>query len=319
MTNRKVYPIPTALNLVILALQVISFLGLLWATSFANHWWQIAAIFVAFAILGNSIYSIIHEAEHGMLYPDRRINDLLGIIMAVFFPAPFHLIRQGHLGHHRRNRTDNEAFDHYFDGDRPWLKWLILYGILTGAYWILVVLSNVAVLIVPFLFKRRFFEFDRPSAAFMDALNPRYFWLIQVEAVIAIVFHATMIWAFEIPVWRYALVYFGFGYSWSAMQYVHHFGTERDVLNGARNLRFFKWIDCVWLYHNWHLLHHQRPNIPWIYLPQLSAHQTSSREFLLWHYFRMWRGPRYTKIRVTETHLDQPLSHSNTRVDGGDV
>jgi fatty acid desaturase len=319
MTNRKVYPIPAALNLMILSLQVISFFGLLWATSLANYVWQIAALFVAFAILGNSIYSIIHEAEHGMLHPNRRINDLLGAIMAVFFPAPFHLIRQGHLGHHRRNRTDNEAFDHYFDGDRPWLKWLILYGILTGAYWILVVLSNVAVLIVPFLFKRRFFEFDRPSAAFMDALNPRYFWLIQVEAVFAIAFHATMLWAFEIPIWRYATVYFGFGYSWSAMQYVHHFGTERDVLNGARNLRFIKWIDCVWLYHNWHLLHHQRPNIPWIYLPRLSANQSASRESLIWHYFRMWRGPRYTAIRVAESHLDQPLSHSITKVDGGDV
>jgi fatty acid desaturase len=266
----------------------------------ATQVWHLMVLFVGFAILGNSIYSIIHEAEHGMLHPNRKLNDLLGMVMALFFPAPFHLIRQGHLGHHRRNRSDDEAFDHYFEGDRPWLKWLILYGILTGFYWMIVVLSNVAVLIFPFLFKRRFFEFDRPSAAFMDALNPRYFWLIQLEALAAIAFHSGVVWCFDIPLTRYALVYFGFGFSWSAMQYVHHFGTERDVLNGARNLRFIDWIDALWLHHNWHLVHHQRPNIPWLYLPRLSEPYCSSRESLVWHYVCMWKGPRYTTLRIDE-------------------
>jgi len=314
MTNRKVYPIPTRLNLLIVCGQIVCFFAVMLATSLATQWWQIGFLFVTFAILGNSIYSIVHEAEHGMLHPNSTVNDVLGVLMAILFPAPFHLIRQGHLGHHRRNRSDDEAFDHYFDGDHPWLKWLILYGILTGFYWMLVVLSNFAVLVVPFLFKRRFFEFDRPSAAFMDALNPRTFWLIQIEAVLAIVFHGVMIWSFDIAVWRYALVYFGFGYSWSAMQYVHHFGTEREVLNGARNLRFIGWIDRVWLYHNWHLLHHQRPNIPWIYLPRLSEQQPGPRESLVWHYLCMWRGPRYTTTRIQE-----PPSHVFSTVDGQDV
>jgi fatty acid desaturase len=296
-----VYPIPTKLNLAILTLQVVGFGAIVFATAMSSRWWQLLGLSIVFAILGNSIYSIIHEAEHGMLHPNRKLNDLLGMSMAILFPAPFHLIRQGHLGHHRRNRSDDEAFDLYFDGDRPWLKWLILYGILTGFYWMLVVLSNVAVLIVPFLFKRRFFEFDRPSAAFMDALNPRVFWLIQVEAVVTILFHGAILYCFPIPFLHYAIVYFGFGFSWSAMQYVHHFGTERDVLNGARNLRFFRWIDAVWLYHNWHLIHHQRPNIPWIYLPGLSQEHPTTRDSLVWHYVRMWRGPRYTTLRVKQT------------------
>ena len=294
----KVYPIPTALNGLVLIFQIGAFACIVYLTSIAEGWWQVMALTAAMAITGNSIYSSIHEAEHGMLHPNRNVNDFLGALMALLFPAPYHLIRQGHLGHHRRNRTDEEAFDLYFDGDQAWWRKLILYGIITGFYWWLVVLSNIAVLVAPFAFKRHFFEFDRPSAAFMDALNPRYFWLIQLEAVAVIVLHTLIVYGLDIPLWKYATVYFGFGFAWSAMQYVHHFETQRDVLNGARNLRFIGWIDWIWMHHNWHLVHHQRPNIPWVYLPKLADVENAHRESLVWHYLRMWRGPRYSSTRM---------------------
>src|SRR5678816_3787533 len=98
---------------------------------------------VAFGVLMNSVYSIIHEAEHAILFPNRTVNDLTGVFMALFFPAPFHLIRQGHLGHHMRNRSDDEAFDLYFEEDHWWWRVAAFYGILTGFYWLIVVLSNV--------------------------------------------------------------------------------------------------------------------------------------------------------------------------------
>jgi fatty acid desaturase len=233
------------------------------------------------------------------LHANRRVNNAVGVAMALLFPAPFHLIRQGHLGHHRRNRSDDEAFDYYFANDRPWLKWLILYGILTGFYWMLVVLSNLLVALVPSLLHRRHFEFDRPSVAFMDSLNPRYIRYIRCEGIAACALHAAIIYCLGISPLNYFLVYFGFGFSWSAMQYVHHFGTERHVLRGSRNLWLFAPIDLLWLHHNWHLAHHQQPTVPWIYLPQLSRdRQETDRDFLLWHYLRMWRGPRKTDERV---------------------
>ncbi len=303
----KVYRIPALLNVLILILQIGAFASIVYFTSVSDRWWQVISLTIAMAIVGNSIYSSIHEAEHGMLHPHRIVNDTLGVSMALLFPAPYHLIRQGHLGHHRRNRTDEEAFDLYFEDDQAWWRKLILYGIITGFYWWLVVLSNFAVLIAPFAFKRRFFEFDRPSAAFMDALNPRYFWLIQLEAVAAIVLHTTIVLLLGIPLWKYAIVYFGFGFAWSAMQYVHHFDTQRDVQNGARNLRFIGWIDWIWMHHNWHLIHHQRPNIPWLYLPSLGGGEQSTRDSLVWHYLRMWRGPSYSPLRM-------PLKNSS---DGG--
>lgn len=293
------YPIPWRLNLSIVFVQLTAFGIVFYFASSAEQWWQVLLLAAVFAILGNSIYSIIHEAEHGILHPNRRVNDSLGILMSSLFPAPFHLIRQGHLGHHRRNRSDDEAFDLYFDGDRPWLKWLILYGILTGFYWMLVVLSNVIVVVLPGMLHRRYFEFDRPSVAFMESLNPRYRMWIRIEGLAACLLHAGIVWILDVSVFVYACVYFGFGFSWSAMQYVHHFGTERHVLHGARDLWLWRPIDLIWLNHNWHHIHHCRPTVPWIYLARLAREvDGDNREFLLWHYLRMWRGPRKTHDRV---------------------
>jgi fatty acid desaturase len=300
-------PVPWRINLAVIVAQLIAFAGTVWATAHANSAWQVALLAIVFAVVGNSIYATVHEAEHGMLHPNRRINDTLGAGLALLFPAPYHLIRQGHLGHHLRNRSDDEAFDLYFAGESRTWKWLELYGILTGFYWMIVVASNVAVLICPFLLKRRFFEFDRPSAAFMESLNPRYWRLIQFEAVLAIALHAGIVIGFGIPVLRYAAVYFGFGFTWSAMQYVHHYGTERDVLLGARNLWLFAPIDWLWLHHNWHRTHHRHPTVPWIYLPRLGSREDPGRKFLLWQYLRMWRGPTRASEHVENRYAGRVI------------
>ncbi|MEM8681124.1 MAG: fatty acid desaturase [Planctomycetota bacterium] len=295
---KQSFAIPYRLNLLIVAVQLVSIFGVMYLAARAEHWWQLALLAMVFAVVGNSVYSIIHEAEHRMLHPNKSINDGLGMLMALFFPAPYHLLRQGHLCHHRANRSDDEAFDLYFEGDSPLVKWLKYYGIITGVYWVMVVLSNFVVVLVPFLVKRQFYEFDKPFAKFMDVLEPRYWLYIRLEALSAILLHAAIIWSMGIPLLNYAVVYLGFGFSWSAMQYVHHFDTARHVTEGTRNLWICPPIDALWLHHNWHLIHHQQPTVPWIYLPTLAKEQESVRGFLPWFYLKMWRGPRYTDEHV---------------------
>jgi fatty acid desaturase len=292
------YPIPARLNLLIAASQVVALLLIFYGAAQASSPLHVMLLALAMAIVGNSIYSIIHEAEHRMLHPKTWVNDMLGTAMALFFPAPYHLIRHGHLCHHRFNRSDHEAFDLYFAGDIPLVKWLKFYGIITGIYWITVALANIAVLVCPFLLKRKYLEFDQPIAEFIESLDAGQWRLIRLEALLAILLHATIVAGFGIGLLTYFAIYFGFGFSWSAMQYVHHFGTERHVLRGARNLWLSVPIDAIWLHHNWHLTHHSQPTVPWVYLPRLGQQQDPHREFLLWHYLRMWRGPRYTDEHV---------------------
>jgi fatty acid desaturase len=170
---RSELPIPWRINLLIVLLQLMAFGCIFAAAARADSSWLIVLLALSFAIVGNSIYATVHEAEHGLLHPNKRINNFVGASLALLFPAPYHLIRQGHLGHHVRNRSDDEAFDLYFAEESRLWKRLELYGIITGFYWLIVVVSNVVVLLCPFVLKRKFFEFDRPSAAFMESLNPR--------------------------------------------------------------------------------------------------------------------------------------------------
>lgn len=303
----RAHRIPSRLNAAILAVQLLGIAMCIRSARDIDGVSGLVLLAAAFGVLMNSVYAVIHEAEHRMLFPDLRANDAAGMFMALFFPAPFHLLRQGHLGHHLRNRSDDEAFDLYFDGEHPAWKWLQLYGILTGFYWLVAVLANIVVLACPFVLRKENFEFDRPSAAFMDALNPRYNTVIRIEAITILALHAGIVAGFGIPVVNYAVMYAGFGLSWSGMQYVHHFGTTRHVLEGARNLWIWAPLDVVWLNHNWHLTHHKHPTVPWIHLPALGRRENPTRGFLPAYYVRMWRGPRKASERIRNRYAGRVL------------
>ena len=291
------YPIPNVLNICIAAAQLVSLITMFWVASWVSSWHGLAVTAILYGIIMNSAYSTIHEAEHNLFHRNSRLNVGAGVILALFFPAPFHLIRQGHIGHHLRNRSDDEAFDVYFPEDQPVWRWLYWYGIITGVFWIVVATSNFLVLFVPTMTKQNGW-FARPTEAVLESFNPKYWPVIRLEAAAAILLHLGLVVALRVPLLHYCVMVFGFGFMWSAMQYVHHFATERDVRHGARNLRTFPLLDLIWLNHNYHLNHHMRPTVPWIYLPSLYQGEQFDRSSLLLAYLRMWRGPRLTQERV---------------------
>lgn len=298
---REPLTIPLRLNLFLTGLLTGTLLTLLYAAGRASGW-GLAAVAVTWSLVMNSAYALLHEAGHGLLHPDRRVNDTAGVVLALFFPAPFHLLRQGHLGHHLRNRSDDEAFDFYFAGENPVWKRLQLYGILTGFFWMVIALTNLLTAVWPWLLQPRKFRPDRPTGALLESLNPRFLPLVWMESLAAVALHAGLILAWDIPMANWVTVLASFGFLWSAMQYVHHFGTARDVKNGALNLRTWRWLDALWLHHNWHLRHHQRPTVPWIHLPHLDEGPDTPRPLLFPAWLRMWRGPRLTQHRVNNRY-----------------
>ncbi len=90
------------------------------------------------------------------------------------------------------------------------------------------------------------------------------------------------------------------------MQYVHHFGTERHVTRGARNLWIGQPLDLVWLNHNWHRTHHEHPTVPWIHLPALGS--AVERSFLPWAWLRMFRGPRRATEHVENRYAGRVIA-----------
>jgi len=294
--------IPSRLNLAIAATQLLVLVGLLFLAGRVSSGWMLALLAAGYALAMNSAYAMLHEAEHRILHHRTGINDAVGAVLALFFPAPFHLLRQGHLGHHLRNRSDDEAFDFYFEGESAVWKHLQFYGILTGLFWIVVAAGNVLVLLVPGLLKPRYHAWDRPTAALLESIDPRFQTLVMIEAAAAIALHVGLNLLFAIPLWHHLALLAGFGLVWSGLQYVHHFGTERDVQKGALNLRTLAPLDLILLNHNWHLNHHLSPTISWVYLPFIHEGPDAPRGSLLRAYLRMWRGPRRTDVRVTNRY-----------------
>jgi len=74
----KRYTIPWRLNLAIIAVQVLAAATIFWLTAQASNWWQVCGLAGAFALVGNSIYTSMHEAEHGILLPSRFWNNAVG-------------------------------------------------------------------------------------------------------------------------------------------------------------------------------------------------------------------------------------------------
>jgi len=300
--DSRARPIPGRLNLLITVGQLVLLVGLLLVAGRLTFWPWVPVLALAYALVMNSAYLMLHEAEHGLLHPNRTINELAGTVLALFFPAPFHLLRQGHLGHHVRNRTDDEAFDHYFQGDsRLWKNW-VFYNILTGGFWLCIALSNLLLPLRPRFWSPSTARFDRPTEALLASLNPRYDHIIRAEAVALLLLHGGLMVRGLVP-WPVWLMLVGtFGVSWSSMQYMHHYHTERDVLRGARNLRTVRWLDSLWLNHNWHRRHHERPDVPWIHLPHLEEGPHAPRETMHAAWLRQWRGPTLAEKTVANSH-----------------
>src|SRR5437879_2906802 len=172
--------VPERLNATIAASQLVMIGVCFHTVARVQTAWALLVLALVFGALMNSVYSIIHEAEHGMLFRNRRLNDVVGSFMALFFPAPFHLIRQGHLGHHLRNRSDDEAFDFYFERESRLWRYMQLYGTLTGFFWATIALSNFISAVAPRFLRKPITPFDISTVALHASLNPKYELRIQL-------------------------------------------------------------------------------------------------------------------------------------------
>ncbi len=295
------FSIPARTNLAIAGMQLLVLIAVLTATASVTSWWGVLFLAMVYGLAMNSAYAMLHEAEHGIAHPHPVVNTTIGVVLALFFPAPFHLLRQGHLGHHQRNRSDDEAFDLYFAGENAVWKHMQLYGILTGLFWVVILFSNFIALLAPRLLRSdgaKATSFDRPTEALVETLNPRYVPWIRLEALAAIALHAAIIIGLDVPIHRYLIVLYGFGLTWSTVQYAHHFGTERHVTRGALDLRSLPVVDRLLLNHNWHRRHHRHPTVPWIHLPRIEEGVAAPRGSFLVACLTQWRGPRRTDVHV---------------------
>ncbi len=253
---------------------------------------------VTFGFLNNTMFSLTHEAVHGMLHQNRTINEALARITCAFFPTSFILQRNSHLTHHKNNRSDIERFDFYVAGDNHLLKTAQWYSILTGLYWLMIpvfaAVYSLLAEIVPWrklILRSDRFGAQTSALPYLDALQAIPIWRIRLDIVIVLLIQFAIIWTLDISLTGWLLCYASFGLFWSSLQYADHAFSRLDREEGAWNLRVSPLVRALFLNYHFHLCHHRQTSIRWHQLP--SAAQTDDPHVDYWRIlYLMWAGPR---------------------------
>lgn len=290
--------IPVTLNIVIATGAGMTAAILLWTASHCESWITLACCAVAFSLVGNTLFSCLHECVHGIFHPNSRLNYVFGVLCAAFFPTGFSLQRAAHLWHHRHNRTETETFDYIYPGDSRLLKTLQWYGIISGVYWIVAVLGWMIYLVVPFIFRRQSVQQSWSNAA-EHTSGPAYLRAFagapavraRLELLFTITFQIGLYSTLHLSLVGWLACYLAFGVNWSALQYADHAFSELDVIEGAWDLRVHPWVQALFLNYHLHLAHHRQPTLPWIHLPRFVDPERYRPRFIT-QYARMWLGPR---------------------------
>jgi fatty acid desaturase len=87
------------------------------------------------------------------------------------------------------------------------------------------------------------------------------------------------------------VLYACFAFNWSTRQYIGHAFSNRDLIDGAWNLRHNRWMSALLLHGEYDLSHHRHPEISWYYLPRLEPKDPSQPNYIK-QYWRQWLGPR---------------------------
>jgi fatty acid desaturase len=253
---------------------------------------------IAFSYVNNTLFSLLHEAVHGVFHSSDALNALFGRWLAAFFPTSFTLQRFFHLGHHSRNRSAAERFDYIGPGENVLLKNLQWYGILTGLYWLLPPLSCLVYFVAPRAFSSRLFQSDdalwsRQSGAdaMVDHIERLPSGTVRLEILFSALWQVSLFWILDLNWSAWALCYAAFAINWSSLQYADHAWSPLDPLEGAWNLRVNRVVRWLFLNYHHHRAHHANPKVPWIHLPAL-VDRGEPRPSFLRIYLSMWRGPR---------------------------
>ncbi len=280
------------LNWVILAGSAAATAACLWLASHAP-WWGALLAATAFAFLNNTPFALMHESVHGVGAATPRRNYVLGLIASWMFPTSFSMQRTAHLGHHTRNRTDQELYDYYLPSESRLVRNLWLYlGNLFGLYWFCIPLSNVLYLLAPPLYRSEWFVHRiAPAIGFgpyvrdLAQLAPGRVWL---EIASAFAYQGVLWWALDLNWQGWLLSHWLFALHWSALQYVDHAWSARDVTNGAWDLKVSAPARWLALNYHYHLAHHRHPQVPWTRLPALA---TRHGQPSFWQvYWSLWRN-----------------------------
>ncbi|MGB5205458.1 fatty acid desaturase family protein [Eudoraea sp.] len=292
---KDLYQIPTKLNVTIIIICTVLYFFLLQVGSNTPEIGMKLLLGLAFGILMIPVYSLMHEAAHKTLHPNQNLNLFLGQFLSTLFGVSYHFFRHCHLKHHKKNRTDEEMWDLYYEHQNRWVRYGNLYLMMVGFGYFSLWLSIVIFAISPNMIRSKIFKHHKEMRGFVEGLDNSFkMKFFQIESIIIIVFQVFSLWLIGWDFMTWIIFYIIHGFIWSSQNYVNHAFSPRDIINGAHNLTIPKWLNIIYLNFNIHLAHHQNPQIPWIHLPKYIKSNKGRFSFFK-NYVRLWHGPLLTK------------------------
>lgn len=258
---------------------------------------------VPLALTSNSLWYLTHESFHNNLHTDARLNEGLGRALCIAFGAPFHVLRFGHLMHHRFNGSLVDRPDIYDPAKTSKAKaWLDYFFTIFGRLYI----QELFIFGLFYLGKKRVGSAVRKAYAEIDDAGEAI--AAQTEKtfgrgqhVNAVLFDGTL--AFLLFVLS-AVLYSGYwyvpvvllvvrGFFVSFANNLPHYGTDTGDPKYGLNLSVPGFMHPLFFHFHHHRLHHHNPTVPWIHLPRLFKEAGESFDMPLWKAALLQlKGPR---------------------------
>ncbi len=292
---RDLYSIPIKKNIAIIIICSILYFVLLDIGSQTHLLGYKFLLGFVFGIAMIPVYSLMHESAHNTLHPNPLWNLYLGRWLCGMFIISYSFFRHCHLKHHKKNRTDEEMWDLYYEHQKKWLRFGNLYLMMIGFGYLGIMFSVVLFAVAPKLITSSLFKKHNEIKGFLDGFDEVLkLEVTQIESICVIIFQVLCLWLIHWDFTTWIIFYLIHGFIWSSQNYVNHAFSPRDIINGAHNLVVPVWMNLIYLNFNLHLAHHQNPKIPWIHLPHYIKNSYGKTTFLR-NYLRLWKGPRLTK------------------------
>jgi fatty acid desaturase len=257
--SRAAFPLLVAIYFVTEAALLASvFLGAIWISVplmlFASH-------------LMHGMLIAFHEATHGLLRKNRRLNEIDGTIIGAMSFMSFNLYRAAHQLHHAHLATpkDEELWPFDIPGTPRGLR--VVCAILE---------LTIGIFYTPFLFVRTFLRKDSPIR---NKKLRRKIWLeylLMAITWICIVGAVTITGTWKYFLWLYVAPAFLAANMQSWRKYIEHVGLTGSTVNGSTRSIIAegplgKFVALTLLHEPFHGVHHWRSGIPHAELPLFTS------------------------------------------------
>lgn len=251
------------------------------------HWgWGL--LILPLIVISNTQWSLIHEAIHKIYHPESVVNEFAGRGLSILLGVSFHVVRLGHLMHHRYNRNwESEMYD---PAASSWLRRApgYYFHLLGGLYLVEVATSFLIGLlpahalqtILAWKAKQPHFAslegVERAASQFLFGRGRLS--MIQADAMMILLVHGLSAWLYAPYLAWFALLVGGRALAISFHDNIYHYGTPADNSMPACETYLPRVLSLLILHNNYHHTHHRHPTVPWHMLPKITQaygfHQT---------------------------------------------